>query len=174
MMSGYRVVATLGVLGAMAGLLSGCGLGQTAVPTRMPMREVASTGELGIGCTDLLTALPGWSLDPTLSPGPGTPSEAAALAGGTGCVFINGDVHLLIGIAHPDEGSASALRDYFLSNGLLTAAELGESALFDPVTGDAEVFEDGRWVTVVSDSFETASDAKDVLTAIEAVVSSHH
>ena len=41
------------------------------------------------------------------------------------------------------------------------------------MTGDAEVFEDGRWVTVVSDSFDSPSDAAEVLATIESVVLSH-
>jgi hypothetical protein len=172
-MSVYRIAATMFVLAAVGGIVSGCAAGATSAPTRVPVPELASTGELGIECDDLLDALPDWQLDPTLSPGPGTPSEAASLAGGTGCVLSKGDTHLLIGIAHPDEASASALQDYFRSNGLTSSEALGDTAYFDPITGDAEIFEDGKWITVVSDSFESPSDAEDVIAAIEGVVSAH-
>lgn len=170
-MNGSRIAVTMVLLGAVGGIMSGCAAGATSAPTRVPVPEVASTGELGIGCDDLLDALPDWDLDPTLSPGPGTPAEAAALAGGTGCVLSDGDTHLLIGIAHPDDASASALQDFFRSNGLTSSEALGDTALFDPVTGDAEIFEGGKWITVVSDSFESPSDAEDVVAAIQGLVS---
>lgn len=173
MMGVYRIAATLVVIGAVGVMAAGCA-GQTASsPTRVPLPELASTGELGVECEELRDALAGWELDPTLSPGPGTPSEAASLAGGTGCVLSKGDDHLLIGIAHPDEASASALQDYFRSNGLVAAEELGDTAYFDPVTGDAEIFTDGRWVTVVSDSFTSPSGVEDVIAGIEEVVAAH-
>lgn len=172
-MSVTRLVTTVVLLGAVAAIASGCAAPATPAPTRMPVPELASTGEIGIECDELLDALPGWQLDPTLSPGPGTPSEAASRAGGTGCVLSTGATHLLIGIAHPDEASASAFQDYFRSSGLTSAKELGDTAFFDPITGDAEIFEDGMWVTVVSDSFESPSDVEDVIAAIEGVVAAH-
>lgn len=172
-MSVYRIAATMVVLGAVGVLASGCAAGATSAPTRVPVPVLASTGELGIGCDELLDALPGWELDPTLSPGPGTPAEVASQAGGTGCVLSKGNTHLLIGIAHPDQVSAAALQDYFRSNGLVSAKELGDTAYFDPVTGDAEIFEDGKWLTVVSDSFDSPSDVEHVIAAIEGVVAAH-
>lgn len=173
MMSAYRIAVTMVVLGVVGSVVAGCAGGAGSAPTRVPVPELASTGEAGIECDELLEALPGWDLDPTLSPGPGTPAEAASGVGGTGCVLSKDDTRLLIGIAHPDEASASALQDYFRSNGLASAEELGDTALFDPATGDAEIFEDGRWVTVVCDSFEAPSDVSEVIAAIEEVVSAH-
>jgi hypothetical protein len=173
MMRASRVAATVVVLGVVGAVVAGCAGGAGSAPTRVPVPGLVSTGELGVGCDELLDALPGWELDPTLSPGPGTPAEAASGVGGTGCVLSKGEVHLLIGVAHPDEASVSALQDFFRGNGLVAAGELGESAFFDPVTGDAEVFEDGRWITVVSDSFESPSDVAGVIAAIDGVVSAH-
>ncbi|WP_143733582.1 hypothetical protein [Microbacterium sp. RU33B] len=172
-MSASRIAVTVFVLGAVGAIVSGCAVGADPAPTRMPVPEIASTGELGIECEELLDALPGWELDPTLSPGPGTPSAAAALVGGTGCVLSTGDTHLLIGLAHPDEASASALQDYFRINGLTSSRDLGSDAYFDPATGDAEIFEDGKWITVVSDSFASPSDAEEVIAAIRKVAAAH-
>lgn len=172
-MSVYRIAATLVVLGAVGVMVGGCAAQAKSSPTRVPVPKLASTGELGIECDDLRDALPGWNLDPTLSPGPGTPSEAASRAGGTGCVLSKGDTHLLIGIAHPDKASTTALEDYFRNNGLVSAEELGGTAYFDAVTGDAEIFEDGTWITVVSDSFTSPSDVKGVIAGIEGVVAAH-
>ena len=172
-MSAYRIAATMVVLGVVGSVVAGCAGGAGSAPTRVPVPELTSTGEAGIECDELLEALPGWELDPTLSPGPGTPAEAALGVGGTGCVLSKGDTHLLIGIAHPDEASATALKNYFLSNGLVSAEELDGTAYFDAVTGDAEIFEDGRWITVVSDSFESPSDVEDVVATIEGVSAAH-
>ncbi|MBN9193855.1 hypothetical protein [Microbacterium sp.] len=168
-----RIAATTVILVIAGAMMSGCAAGATSAPTRVPVPDVASTGESAIACVELHDALPGWSVDPTLSPGPGTPSEAAVRAGGTGCVLTKGDTHLLIGVAHPDETSASALQDYFRSNGLISEKALGDTAYFDPSTGDAEIFDHGRWITVVSDSFASPADAEAVIAAIEGVVSAH-
>lgn len=62
---------------------------------------------------------------------------------------------------------------YRIAATISSAGALGDNAYFDTVTGDAEIFEDGRWITMVSDSFESPSDARDVVAAVEGVVSAH-
>ena len=164
-----RVLLIVPLVAVAAVAMSGCSPAPSATPsssaavTRTPFPSIKGAAPVSLTCENLATAAPGWNSASTLSPGPGTPARAAQSINGAGCVFEKGSGHrLLLAVSRPTNESVRTLEKYFQSQNLRPTDAFGGHGYWDLLTGDAEYFRGGYWISAVSDSFDQA-DARQVV-----------
>jgi hypothetical protein len=142
-----------------------------ASATPAPPAPTVKGTALGVTCSTLLTPQaiydfnPNFSLQSGFSPKSGTDASKAAGYQGLACSWINqtsSDL-IIVSAAHPSDLTALKAS---ASSGTAVSG-LGNTAYFKTTAGvgELQIFDGPFWITLSSDTFGTADDARDLASA---------
>jgi hypothetical protein len=141
----------------------------SATPT--PAAPVVTGTAIGVTCSALLTPQviydfnPNYSLQSGFTPKSGTDASKAVGYQGLACSWINQTSSDLITVSAAHPSDLSSLKASASSG--TAASGLGNSAYFKTSAGvgELQIFDGPFWITLSSDSFGTADDARDLASA---------